>query len=76
MGAKLVDQAVAALGIAEGDQALGEELDPHRRAIVFRQFLGKQRRQPIAAEQLAHCGPGAGLGQKLVLFFSEHDFRP
>ena len=74
MGAKLVDQAIAAFQIAEGDQAFGEKLDPDRRAIVFRQFLGQQRRQPVATEQLAHGGPGAGLGQKLVLFFSEHDF--
>ena len=72
MGAEFIDQAVAALGIAEGKQALGEKLDPYRRAIVVRQFLGEQRRQPIAAEQLSHLRAGAGLGQKLVLFFSEH----
>src|ERR1700733_3038663 len=72
MGAELIHQAVAALGIAESHQTLGEELDPHRWAIVLRQFLGEERRHPIGAEHLAHGGAGAGLGEKFVLFFSEH----
>ena len=41
MGAEFVDQAIAALGVAERDQALGEKLHPHRWAIVLRQFLGQ-----------------------------------
>ena len=72
MGAELVDQAVAALAVAERNEPLGQELHPHRRAVVFRQFLGEQRRRPIAAEQLPHRRPRSGLGDEIVLIGSEH----
>ncbi len=54
VGAELVDQTVLAVAVAEGEQPLRQDLHPHRRAIVFRQLLDQQRRQPIGAEQLAH----------------------
>ena len=57
---------------AEGDEALRHELDPHRRAVVVRQFFGQQRRQPVRAEHLPHGRSGAGPGQKFVLFFPQH----
>ena len=41
MGAELVDQAVSAFRIAKRQQALGQKLDPHRRAVVFGQFVGE-----------------------------------
>ncbi len=76
MGAELVDQAVVSVGVAEGEQALGQHLDPHRRALVLRQLGRHQGGQPIAAEYLAHRGAGAGLGQQVVLFFSQHSIVP
>jgi len=36
MRAELVDQAVFAVAVAKGEQPLGQELHPHRRAFVFR----------------------------------------
>src|SRR6202171_1474159 len=63
MGAEFVDQAVFAVGIAERQESLGHDLAPDRRAIVLRQFLGKEHRHPVGAEKLAHRRAGAGLGQ-------------
>ena len=38
--AEFVHEAVASFGIPECDQAFGEKLDPDRRTVVVRQFLG------------------------------------
>ena len=76
MGAELVDQAVAAAAVAERDQPLGQQLHPHRRAVVLGQLLGQQRRHPVAAEQLAHRRPRTGLGDEIVLFLPEHSHPP
>ena len=76
MRAELVGQREPALRVAPGQQPLGQQLDPHRRAFVLRQLLGMQRRNPIAAEQLAHRRAGTGLGGEGVLFGSEHGWLP
>src|SRR6185503_4740666 len=68
VGAELVDQAETVGSVAEGDQALGQELHPHGRAVGLGQLLGEQRRQPVAAEQLAHRRAGAGTDQQFILF--------
>src|SRR5688572_13748989 len=72
MSAELVDQAVAPLAVAERDHAFAQQLDPHRRTIVLRQFFGQQGRDPVAPEEIAHRGAGAGLGQEVVLFLAKH----
>ena len=72
MRAELVGQREAALGVAPRQQPLGQELDPHRRAFVLRQFLGVHRRDPVAAEHLAHRRAGAGLRGEGVLVRFEH----
>ena len=74
--AELVGQRIAALRVAQGEQPLGQQLDAHRRAFVLRQFLGEQRRAASSAEHLAHRRAGAGLGEKVVLFFPEHRGLP
>ena len=76
MGAELVDQSIAALAVAERQQPLREQLDPDRRRIVLRQLLGHQRRNPVAAEHLAHGRARTGLRQEIVLFFPEHCSPP
>ena len=76
MGAEFVDQAEPALAVAKGQQPLRQQLHPHRRAIVFRQFGGQQRRHPVAAEQPPAGRAGAGLGEEIVLFFSQHEAAP
>jgi hypothetical protein len=63
MGAEFVDQTVFAVGVAERQEPLGHDLDPHRRAFILRQLLGKEHRHPVGAEKLAHGRAGAGLGQ-------------
>ncbi len=72
MGAELVDQPEPAVAVAERQQPLRQQLHPHRRTIIAGKLLGEQRRQPIAAEQPAARGAGTGLGQEIVLFFSQH----
>ena len=72
MRAELVGQRESALRVAPGQQPLGQKLDPHRRAFVLRQLLGVHRRNPIAAEHLAHRRARAGLRGERVLLRPEH----
>jgi hypothetical protein len=73
--AELVDQAVPALAVADRDQALGQQLDPDRRAAVLGQLLGQQGGDPVAPEQGTHLGARAGAGQEFVDVLLEH-LRP
>ena len=54
MRAEFVDQAVASLGVAEGEQPLGQELHPHRRAFVLRQV---PRRAAPGSSSCGTCCP-------------------
>ena len=57
--AELVGQRIAALRVAPGQQPLGQQLHPHRRAFVLRQFLGEQRRAASSARNIWPIGvPG------------------
>src|SRR5262245_38676646 len=68
MRAELVEQADAALGVAECDERLAQQLHAHRRAIRLGQLPAMPRRYPIAAEKIAHQGTGAGLRERVVFF--------
>src|SRR5438105_7216559 len=68
--AELVDESQPVLRVAERDQALAEDLHPHRRAVGLRQLFGEERRQPVAAEKLAHRRVWTGSAQQFVLFRS------
>src|SRR5262245_34871488 len=61
--AELVHQGVASIAVAERDQPLREELHADRRAVVLRELLGQQRRQPIASEHPAERRFRPSLGQ-------------
>src|SRR6185312_8202005 len=61
MRAELVHEPEPALAVAKRDQALGEELYPHRRAILLGQFAREQGGNPVAAEQPAAGGVRTGL---------------
>jgi hypothetical protein len=73
MRAERLDDADAAVGIAEGHQVLAQELDPNRRTIGFGEFLWQQGWQPEAAQQLAHRRARVGLGDQRVVFSAQHD---
>ena len=51
--------------IAERDQLLAEEKDPHRRPVGF-ELSGMRRRDPILPHQLAHRRPRAGAHQGFI----------
>ena len=74
--AELVDQAVLALGVAERDQALGEDLHAHGRAVVLGQLLREERRDPVLPEEVARRRPRPGPRQKLVDLLLEHRLDP
>ena len=76
MGAEFVHQAEPALRVAKRDQPLAEQLHPHRRTVRPRQFLRHQRRDPVAAKQLAHRRAGAGAAHIFVLFVRDHFGSP
>ena len=70
--AELVDQPVAALAVTECDQPFRQDLDAHRRAIVFRQLLCEQGRNPVLTEEIASGCPRARLCQELVDLRLQH----
>jgi hypothetical protein len=74
MGAELVDEANLALGVAERDQALAEQLHAHRRAIGLGQFFRDEDRDPEAAHELPHGLAGAGARHEVVVFLGQHGF--
>ena len=63
MRAELVDETEPVLRVAERDQALGEQLHAHGRAIGLGQLVVEQCRLPEATKQIAHRRAGAGLRQ-------------
>ena len=70
MGAELVDQAEPAVAVAERQQALGQNLHPHRRAVVSGQFLGEAARAASSCGKAARraCRGRSGSGDRSVLF--------
>src|SRR5262245_11322594 len=72
MGAELVQQANAPLGVPKGHELLARELHAHWRAIRLRQFLGQQRWNPVAAHCLSHGGARARSGDQFILFMDQH----
>ncbi len=50
MRAERVDDPNTSIGIAKGNEVFTQDARAHRGAVGFRQFLGEQRRQPVAAE--------------------------
>jgi hypothetical protein len=66
--AEFIGERIAAFGISPSEQALGKEFHAHRRAIVFRQLLGEEDGNPVAADQVAHGRSRAGSGHQFVLF--------
>ncbi len=72
VAAELVEKPETALGVAERDQLLPQELDPYRVAVWTSDLLSEQGRYPIPPGEGAHRGSGAGAGEQFVLFTSEH----
>jgi len=68
MRAELLDQADAALGVAERDQVLAEQAGARRRAVGFGDLAREQRGDPIPAHGVAHRGALSHPGDKFVLF--------
>jgi hypothetical protein len=67
-----VEQADAALGVAEGDEVFAEQTDANRRAIGLGDLARQQRRHPIAAHRIAHRGARSNPGDQLVFFARQH----
>jgi hypothetical protein len=61
--------------IAEQNEILAQNSDGQRRASP-RQFLSERYRLPVPAHQLTCRGAAIGFGQKLVLFFADHQDLP
>src|SRR5690606_15521118 len=76
VGAELVDQAVAAVAVAERDEPLRQQLEPDRGAVVLRELLGDAGPYPVLPEQLPHRRARAGAGQKLVDVLAKHGTTP
>src|SRR5205823_4247170 len=73
MRAELLQQTDAAIAIAEGDEVLAQQLDPHRRAVGLGQLARQQRRQPVPPQEFAGRRPRADSRDQLVLLNWKHD---
>ena len=76
MGAELVQQTDATIGVAESDEVFTQKLDPHRRAVGLGHLEGKEGRYPVAANCLAHWGAWADLGEGLIELLCYHVIPP
>ena len=76
VGAEFLDQAQPALGVAKRQQLFGQQLNPHRRAVIVAQFPGQQGGDPVAAEHRAHRRAGRRPGQQVILFRTQHVTQP
>ena len=72
MRAEFLDQADAALGVAERDEVLAEQADAHRRAVGLGDLARKQRGDPVAAHRVAHRRARADAGDEFVLLARQH----
>ena len=70
--AELVKQADAPVGVAESDQFLAQQLDPHRLSVGLRQLPGQQRGHPVAAHQFTHGRAGPDLRERHILCLRNH----
>jgi hypothetical protein len=72
MGAELLEEPDAALGVAEGHEILAQELHPDGRTVGRGQFPGEQRRDPVAPQRVPHGCAGANASDELVFFVGQH----
>ncbi len=68
MRAELVDETDPALAVAKPEELFAEQLHPHRLAVGLGQFAGHQRRDPVAAQHLAHRRSWPDAGDQFVVF--------
>ena len=72
MGAIFIEDADAALAVAENDEVLAEQPHLDRRAVGLGDFLGQARRDPVAAHDLAHRRIAFDAAQQFVFFGGHH----
>jgi hypothetical protein len=71
MRAMAVDQAVAAVRVAEQYEIFPEQLDGPQRTLSL-QFVQQRRRLPVHPHQLSAGVFRAGAGDQVVLFLAHH----
>ena len=65
--AEFVEQADAALAVAEGDEVLAEQANAGRGAVGLGDFAGEQGGDPVAAQGVSHGGARTDPGDEFVL---------
>ncbi len=76
VGAQFIHQPESSFGVAKGDEFFRQQLHAHRRTVGFWQFVCKQCRDPVTAENCPHRRAGPGLGDQIISFFSQHQHYP
>ena len=61
------DEADDAVRIAKRDQVFAEQAHARGRTVAFGHFFREQRREPVAAEQVAHRRAGSDSGEAFVI---------
>ena len=76
MRTKRIDDADVAVRIAKRYQIFAQQTHAHRRAVGFGQLFGKQRREPVAAEQVPHRRARTDTGEAFVILLTQHSAAP
>ena len=76
MRAGALDQAVAALVVAEQHEAFAQQLDRLDRPVGARKLIDQRHRLPVAAHEPAGRRARTGAGDEVVLFLGEHGGIP
>ena len=71
MRAAVVHDADPARAVAERDQLLAEQHQPHRRAVAL-ELRRHRRRDPVLPHQFAHRGAGPDADQILTVLLLAH----
>ena len=72
--AEFVDEADAAVAVAERDEVLAQQLHPDRRAVGLGDLARQAGRDPIPPHRIAHRGARSDAGDQFVFFRWQHRF--
>src|SRR5262249_45837750 len=73
---KLVEQSGLPVAITKRNQVFTKQPNANGRAIRFRQFSRKQRRQPVPAEVIAHWRACPSIREQGIFFMGQHNESP
>ena len=72
----LAEQTDFSIAVAERNELLAEQLNPHRRAVGAGNLFGQKRGHPVPAHQAAHRSFTFDTAQQFVFLCGQHARSP